>query len=87
MVTLVPSSPLPLTQVAHWMALPSDLIFATPTSPVEEAPSTEPPQPAPAHHNVSSPYVDDATGEPVLTADELRALLHDPPANIPSSTE
>ena len=32
-------------------------------------------------------YLNDATGEPLLTADELRALLQEPPATLPSSGE
>jgi hypothetical protein len=32
-------------------------------------------------------YMDETTGEPLLTADELRALLQDPPAASPSGGE
>jgi hypothetical protein len=63
----------------------SSPLFATPTSPPAEAgegvAETEAPADAPGG------YVDDSTGEPVLTADELRALLQEPPATLPSGGE
>ena len=62
----------------------SSPLFATPTSPPADAGagqtqvSSEPP--AAVAQEGRGGYLDETTGEPVLTAEELRALLQDPPA-------
>jgi hypothetical protein len=77
---------------ADVMPLPSPILRA---APVEEGPSStvSPPitpemeKPAAASAAPADMFVDQNTGEPVLTADELRALLQDPPATLPAGNE
>jgi hypothetical protein len=66
----------------------SSPLFATPTSPPPDAGAgagqpSEPP--AAAAPETPNGYLDETTGEPVLTAEELRALLQDPPAAATTS--
>jgi hypothetical protein len=84
-LSIAPTPPTPVSPI-------SSPLFATPTSPPPDAgagqapiePAAEPPVGAEA----PSGYMDETTGEPVLTAEELRALLQDPPpAATASSTE
>ena len=64
-----------------------------PTTPVKPTPpaappSKPPPAPEPAREpRVDAPLVDIPVGEPVLTADELRALLQEPALRPPAPRE
>jgi hypothetical protein len=64
----------------------SSPLFATPTSPPAGSGAGQPSEPlAAAAAEAPNGYLDETTGEPVLTAEELRALLQDPPATATSS--
>jgi len=60
-----------------------------PLPPLRPSEDVAPPPAAPeaSAAAMEEPFIDEATGEPVLTAEELRALLQDPPpATLPSAT-
>lgn len=83
-----PAGPSMAGAAASAMSPISSPLFATPTSPPPDA--GDAPAAATARQPIDDPaaYVDDATGEPVLTAEELRALLQEPPpATLPSGGE
>jgi hypothetical protein len=61
----------------------SPLLTIAPAS--EQEKNTDPDRPAGGEAAVG--YYDETSGEPLLTADELRALLQEPPATLPSNGE
>jgi DNA-binding NarL/FixJ family response regulator len=76
----------------HRTAAPPAPEAATSVSPVSTAPRSTPVM-APmddanaATTHAADMYIDDTTGEPVLSEEELRALLHEPPAPLPTESD